>query len=292
MTAPSKENVCYCGNYGGGVHTRSARCPGGEAPSSKGVAQFCSCTWHDELREPGIDCPVHRRPPPGKDRFRKVESNTPWRLLPCRLCGSPAELWQRWLRDDVWESFGACTNLEDVDGEACLFNLPDDPHFYKARKTDAVRHWNLIMGPRGANETTDAESLARRFHDAYERLAPSFGYETRKDTRAFDPTTPNGRLMIAVCAELQSAKETECQHLPGQAQWCPKCNPQKARAPHERVWHIQGAPDCEKCGGAGWLRGRELDDPDEATAADTMTKYSCDGEKCRALSEEAKHVQD
>jgi hypothetical protein len=47
-----------------------------------------------------------------------------------------------------------------------------------------------------------AEAVARAFHEAYERLAPSFGYETRKETRAFDPTTPNGRLMIAVAAEV------------------------------------------------------------------------------------------
>lgn len=47
-----------------------------------------------------------------------------------------------------------------------------------------------------------ALALAIRFHETYERLAPSFGYETRKETRAFDPTTPNGRLMVAVCAEL------------------------------------------------------------------------------------------
>lgn len=49
-----------------------------------------------------------------------------------------------------------------------------------------------------------SEQLARKFHDAYERLAPNFGYETRQETRAFDPTTPNGRLMIATCAELSS----------------------------------------------------------------------------------------
>ena len=47
-----------------------------------------------------------------------------------------------------------------------------------------------------------AEQLAREFHNRYEQYAPSFGYETRKDTRAFDPTTPNGKLMIAVCANL------------------------------------------------------------------------------------------
>jgi HPt (histidine-containing phosphotransfer) domain-containing protein len=49
------------------------------------------------------------------------------------------------------------------------------------------------------------EQMARLFHDAYERLAPQFGYETRKDTRAFDPSTPNGKLMIATCAEVLAA---------------------------------------------------------------------------------------
>ena len=48
----------------------------------------------------------------------------------------------------------------------------------------------------------DAEKLARTFHDVYERLAPSFGYETRKDTREFDPESSNGRLMIAACREI------------------------------------------------------------------------------------------
>jgi len=47
-----------------------------------------------------------------------------------------------------------------------------------------------------------SEELARKFHEAYERLAPSFGYETRKETRDFDPTSANGMLMIAVCGEL------------------------------------------------------------------------------------------
>lgn len=40
--------------------------------------------------------------------------------------------------------------------------------------------------------------VARDFHDTYERLAPKFGYETRPDTKSFDPTSPNGKLMIAV----------------------------------------------------------------------------------------------
>ena len=48
----------------------------------------------------------------------------------------------------------------------------------------------------------DGEACARTFHEIYERLAPSFGYETRTDTREFDPSSKNGRLMIAVCAEV------------------------------------------------------------------------------------------
>jgi hypothetical protein len=48
---------------------------------------------------------------------------------------------------------------------------------------------------------TDLE-LAILFHETYERLAPSFGYETRTDTRVFDLESKNGKLMVAVCGEL------------------------------------------------------------------------------------------
>ena len=47
-----------------------------------------------------------------------------------------------------------------------------------------------------------ALALAKQFHDTYERLAPSFGYETRPETRDFDPDSANGRLMVAVCQEI------------------------------------------------------------------------------------------
>lgn len=50
----------------------------------------------------------------------------------------------------------------------------------------------------------DAEQLARKFHETYERLAPHYGYETREETRAFDADSPNGRLMIAVCREIRA----------------------------------------------------------------------------------------
>lgn len=50
----------------------------------------------------------------------------------------------------------------------------------------------------------DAEALARRFHETYERLAPSFGYETRKASAVPWERVPeqNKALMRAVAAEL------------------------------------------------------------------------------------------
>jgi hypothetical protein len=48
----------------------------------------------------------------------------------------------------------------------------------------------------------DVAAVARLFHDTYERLAPEFGYETRPDTKDFDPESPNGKLMIAVCQRI------------------------------------------------------------------------------------------
>ena len=47
-----------------------------------------------------------------------------------------------------------------------------------------------------------AYKWAREFHDLYEETAPMFGYETRKETKEFDPTSPNGRLMAYVCFNL------------------------------------------------------------------------------------------
>lgn len=48
------------------------------------------------------------------------------------------------------------------------------------------------------------EQLAQRFHEAYERLAPSYGYETRKDSAKPWSEVPekNRNLMTAVCGEM------------------------------------------------------------------------------------------
>lgn len=59
-----------------------------------------------------------------------------------------------------------------------------------------------VKKPAVKKKPTAAEQLAVLFHDQYETLAPKFGYETRPDTKKFDPKTPNGKLMVAVAKEV------------------------------------------------------------------------------------------
>jgi hypothetical protein len=73
--------------------------------------------------------------------------------------------------------------------------------------------------------------LAILFHETYERLAPSFGYETRPDTKAFDPESKNGRLMIAVVGEVMdrydaatTAVEPSAPYIVNPGWTCPKCD--------------------------------------------------------------------
>jgi hypothetical protein len=49
-------------------------------------------------------------------------------------------------------------------------------------------------------EAMTAEELAQLFHDTYEKLAPDYGYETRKASAVpwSDVPEPNKSLMIAV----------------------------------------------------------------------------------------------
>ena len=54
--------------------------------------------------------------------------------------------------------------------------------------------------------TCSALDLAIRFHETYERLAPNYGYETRLDTRAFDPTSKNGKVRRSDDAATQGGK--------------------------------------------------------------------------------------
>lgn len=57
---------------------------------------------------------------------------------------------------------------------------------------------------------TDAETLAKRFHETYEKLAPKFGYKTREASAVpwEDVPKTNKELMIAVADEILEMEKT------------------------------------------------------------------------------------
>ena len=61
---------------------------------------------------------------------------------------------------------------------------------------------NELNSPSGS--LPDAEALAKRFHETYERLAPQYAYKTQASSAVDWAEVPqnNKRLMIAVCAEI------------------------------------------------------------------------------------------
>jgi len=73
----------------------------------------------------------------------------------------------------------------------------------------------------------DKKQVARLFHNIYEELAPQFGYETREDTKEFDPKSKNGKLMLEVCDRVakeirqQEKAKISKQFLEGKR--CPAC---------------------------------------------------------------------
>jgi len=58
-------------------------------------------------------------------------------------------------------------------------------------------------------KTKEKIKWATIFHETYERLAPSFGYETRENTKEFDPKSKNGKLMLEVCSIVLSLQKQE-----------------------------------------------------------------------------------
>ena len=60
-----------------------------------------------------------------------------------------------------------------------------------------------------------SEELAKKFHEAYERLAPEHYYETRKASAVPWENVPatNKALMIAVCSEVAGEQQTEIAQL-------------------------------------------------------------------------------
>ena len=93
-----------------------------------------------------------------------------------------------------------------------------------------------------------AESLARLFHETYERLAPEFGYKTREASAVpWDDVPDNNKaLMIAVAAAVLAQRaHTEAEYEPGS---CPRCRSRDRGLvlelcdPDSHAWHRRRVP--------------------------------------------------
>lgn len=74
--------------------------------------------------------------------------------------------------------------------------------------SDRAHRVSDAPSPGGATDgQRQAEEVARAFHEAYERLAPSFGYATRPESAVPWGSVPsrNKRLMVATCSEVFAA---------------------------------------------------------------------------------------
>jgi hypothetical protein len=105
-----------------------------------------------------------------KDKFRPFVYPHQYKMLDCKLCGAPARLWQEWREADIWDNFVCCTGLVDVLGEPCEFHLPMNRMFYRERKTDAVKYWNMVMGPRPAPKGEDEYVANQMMWEEAEKL--------------------------------------------------------------------------------------------------------------------------
>ena len=77
----------------------------------------------------------------------------------------------------------------------------------------AERNLDIQMISESEPDAGDVEEIARQFHETYELLAPSFGYETRRESAVDwrDIPEANRQLMIATCrtvlARLSAARQ-------------------------------------------------------------------------------------
>ncbi len=107
------------------------------------------------------------------------------------------------LEAKVNEEFKCIDNQASYTGDQCLDgHVLECPAIYRPAVLELVR----AERKRALDKTeylTDPLALAVLFHVTYEKLAPQKGYETRKETRIFDPESANGKLMIATCSSIQ-----------------------------------------------------------------------------------------
>ena len=118
----------------------------------------------------------------------------------CQRCGRPNPVWHT--DNDLWNRIMGSPDNPRAEGvivcPSC-FAEAAGTSVWSFRPQSDLAH----PEPVGLRE----EDVARLFHEAYERLAPSFGYETRKASAVpwEDVPEPNRSLMVAVAGAVRAA---------------------------------------------------------------------------------------
>ena len=175
--------------------------------------EFAICSCGHEFYSGLVVCPMCKidtdDTTPPKEPEKMSEG-----LLSCPFCGEIPSIKKNYNPPMMEISCGnvdECAVMPSLCRDVpCKENKGDTPTFtplFDEFLPELVKEWNARPEPRqdrNEESTIDMDSLdlAILFHREYEKLAPGFGYDTKKETRIFDPESPNGKLMVAVCEKM------------------------------------------------------------------------------------------
>lgn len=134
--------------------------------------------------------------------------------------------------DGTFDEYKVCLGFADGESAKAMYLVHVPKRFFGSMVSMSVEMMKALLGIEPVEEIAKAEALvkclvesfstaqlekidgtpeelARRFHETYERLAPSFGYETRPESAVAWEDVPeaNRRLMIATVREVFAEKE-------------------------------------------------------------------------------------
>jgi len=97
-----------------------------------------------------------------------------------------------------------CMTLAEIGALPVSEFAAPEAHLYSKNQSSEGRRNREHLSSAKAAVPPGPEDVARLFHETYERLAPDFGYETRRESAVpwEDVPEQNKRLMVAVAAEI------------------------------------------------------------------------------------------
>ena len=186
------------------------------------VTDCCTCGWHCEPNSTYPECKKQWQAHAASvaQAAQPQEVPAPAYPKPCGLCESQIES----AEDTEWHGLGNCVPICDLctgSGTSKVSLLELAASFEKWGSPSGIEAGRLLravlesrVAAQPPAEELEAPRLVKLFHITYECLAPSFGYETRKESAvAWESVLENNRkLMTAVCEEVrthQAARERE-----------------------------------------------------------------------------------